>query len=124
MISSSNEILLLKRVTSATSFASAHAFPGGHLDSQDGELPPIPDARRHEDSRAYRIAAIRETFEESGILLAIRKDEPEDLLVLSDQDREQGRRAVHQNEVVFQAWVDQQGGTVDIGMYADIYQRI
>lgn len=116
LISSLNEILLLHRVKTATSYASAHVFPGGHLDSQDGEIPPITDVRIHDDSRPYRMAAIRECFEESGILLARGRNNPNELLILSDEDREQGRRAVHQDKVDFQAWVEQRGGTPDIGM--------
>lgn len=115
LVSSINEILLLHRVKTASSYASAHVFPGGHLASQDGEVPPITDIRIHDDSRPYRIAAIRECFEESGILLAKRREQPNELLVLSHEDREQGRCAVHQEEVDFQAWVEQRGGTPDIG---------
>lgn len=116
LISSLNEILLLHRVKTASSYASAHVFPGGHLASQDGETPPITDVKIHDDNRPYRIAAIRECFEESGILLANKIENPNESLILGDEDREQGRRAVHQNEVDFQAWVEQQGGTPDIGM--------
>lgn len=115
LISSSNEILLLHRVKTATSFASAHVFPGGHLAFQDGELPPIADIRRHEDSRPYRMAAIRECFEESGILLANSREKPNELLILSDEDREQGRHAVHNNEIEFQAWINEKGGIPDVG---------
>ncbi len=100
----------------ATSFASAHVFPGGHLASQDGELPPIVDIRRHEDSSTYRIAAIRECFEESGILIAKRREQPDQLLMLSNEERQQGRYAVHEEKIDFQVWVEQRGGILDLGM--------
>lgn len=102
----------------ASSYASAHVFPGGHLASQDGEIPPVTDVKVHDDGRPYRIAAIRECFEESGILLANQMEKPNELLILSNEDREQGRHAVHQNKVDFQAWVEQRGGILDIGRSA------
>ena len=107
LISPSNEVLLLHRVSHSSSFAAAHVFPGGHLDAYHGEhLPPPPDPRRHEDGDAYRIAAIRETFEESGILLAhptsssasgrsADSDGPTQLLQLTDTERDEGRKLVH-----------------------------
>ncbi|KAF4497347.1 NUDIX family hydrolase [Fusarium agapanthi] len=66
-----NEVLLLHRVHTSTSFASAHVFPGGNLDPyHDGIIPAEESPERHHDGLAYRIGAIRETFEETGILLA------------------------------------------------------
>ncbi|KAL9008869.1 MAG: hypothetical protein Q9173_006052, partial [Seirophora scorigena] len=110
-------ILLLRRVKRSTSFASAHVFPGGHIDAADGPLPPLQgDARLHEDSAAYRVGAIRECFEESGILLARRRsreEEPSTLLRLNDQERDSGRRAVHDKKIGFQDWVRSHGGVLD-----------
>ncbi|KAG7007013.1 hypothetical protein G7Y79_00012g033490 [Physcia stellaris] len=112
VISAKNEILLLRRVKNSTSFASAHVFPGGHISPQDGDLPPLDDVRRHEDSEAYRIGAVRECFEETGILLAKRKGS-EGLLELSDAEREEGRHAVHSEKIPFREWVDQRGGVAE-----------
>ncbi|KAI7321929.1 hypothetical protein KC315_g8981, partial [Hortaea werneckii] len=66
LVSPNNQVLLLQRVKQSTSFASAHVFPGGNVSTfHDGE-PPAPEyPERHEDSEIYRLAAIRETFEES-----------------------------------------------------------
>lgn len=61
------------------------------------------------------MAAIRECFEESGILLAKRVESPGELLVLSDEEREHGRHAIHQEKISFQAWVKQHDGIPDIG---------
>lgn len=61
------------------------------------------------------MAAIRECFEESGILLAKSIKNPEELLVLSDEEREQGRHAIHQEKISFQEWVKQRNGVPDIG---------
>ncbi|MCJ1272815.1 hypothetical protein MMC21_000604 [Puttea exsequens] len=113
LISSTNRILLLHRVQTSTAFASAHVFPGGHVDPQDGDLPPVDDVRRHEDSKAYRLAAIRECFEESGLLLA-RKASSSELVELSEMEKEEGRKNVHAGEVSFAQWVQQRGGIPDV----------
>ena len=115
LISATNEILLLRRVQTSTSFASAHVFPGGHLSPQDGDIFPPADVRRHEDSEAYRMAAIRECFEESGILLARNRKHPEELLSLSDEEKENGRHEIHREKMDFRTWVQQRNGIPDIG---------
>ncbi|PYI13530.1 NUDIX family hydrolase [Aspergillus japonicus CBS 114.51] len=107
LVSPRNEILLLHRVKTSTSFASAHVFPGGNLSAQDGQCPPAEDLKRHDDGPWYRNAAIRELFEESGILLA--KDNVSGkMLSVPEEQRESGRRAIHQNQTTFLDWLRQQ----------------
>lgn len=113
LISSANHILLLHRVSSSSTFASAHVFPGGHCSPQDGYLPPPSDPSHHEDSHAYRHAAIRECFEESGILLARKQENTRELVELGEQERDDGRQAVHAEKVPFAEWVNQKGGQMD-----------
>src|SRR5258708_18564217 len=66
------EVLMISRHEAAGFAAGALVFPGGKVDPVDAALaahcPPAPalDA----DALVLRIAAIRETFEECGILLA------------------------------------------------------
>lgn len=91
------QILALKRGSTSSSFPGFHAFPGGHFDKADeladwlkclpsSELEvPLNLADKNgnpvyfaDDSAislaiSLRIAAIRETFEECGILLCKRK---------------------------------------------------
>ncbi|KAL9613138.1 MAG: hypothetical protein Q9167_002303 [Letrouitia subvulpina] len=105
LISPSNQILLLHRVENSRSFPSAHVFPGGHIAPQDGTLPAPDDVKLHEDSKAYRLGAIRECFEESGILLARNRERPDQLLQLNEVEREWGRHAVHNNKIIFTDWV-------------------
>lgn len=106
----------------STSFASAHVFPGGNLDAfHDGEVP-APEARgRHEDGPAYRLGAIRECFEETGILLAMKKGaaagDESALVNLSSADRDVARKRIHGNEVRFGEWVESVGGVPDVGMW-------
>ncbi|OXV09567.1 hypothetical protein Egran_02669 [Elaphomyces granulatus] len=114
-VSSKNEILLLHRVKTSSSFPSAHVFPGGNISLQDGEfLPQDIDPARHacDDALQYRQAAIRELFEESGILLA--KDQVTGRLIYVNQaDRERGRHAIHEQRVTFRQWLKEQKPTAE-----------
>ncbi|TAQ91631.1 hypothetical protein B7494_g34 [Chlorociboria aeruginascens] len=114
LISPSNAILLLHRVQSSSAFPAAHVFPGGNLAPQDGEVPAPGKAGRHVDGPAYRMGAIRECFEESGILLARRRDGDGGLLEVGDLERERARKSVHANAEDFGQWVQRMGGVVDI----------
>lgn len=60
--------------------AGALVFPGGRVDPEDYELgrdPAVFPAREGQDDfmAALRVAAVRETFEECGVLLARARDE-------------------------------------------------
>jgi 8-oxo-dGTP pyrophosphatase MutT (NUDIX family) len=114
LISPQNQVLLLQRVKESSSFPSAHVFPGGNVSTfHDGAAPEPSSPARHEDSEVYRLAAIRETFEESGILLA-KNNEFGRLIEVPDDDREAGRKAVHANEIKFTSWVSRKGGRPDV----------
>lgn len=115
LISPTNQILLLHRVRHSSSFPSAHVFPGGNLDDfHDGEIPGVDDPGRHVDGEAYRMGAIRETFEESGILLAKNAGFGR-LIEVEDEEREKGRKAVHGKEIKFEEWLNKVGGRADVG---------
>ncbi|KAK3901239.1 hypothetical protein C8A05DRAFT_45067 [Staphylotrichum tortipilum] len=70
----------------------------------------------HQDGPAYRLAAIRETFEESGILLAKKAGQSGDrgLLHVPDEIREAGRKAIHGNKIKFTEWLTSVGGEPDV----------
>src|SRR5437899_11829030 len=80
------EVFMMKRTDKAAAFGGAYVFPGGSVDAADhGEhwadvLTDFDDAaasRRlglESGGLAYWIAAIRECFEESGLLLALDAD--------------------------------------------------
>lgn len=107
LISPTNEVLLLHRVKTSSSFPSAHVFPGGTISSQDGDFPPAGHPDSHDDGPHYRRAAIRELFEESGILLA-KNSETGEMLKLDSAKREEGRHAIHMNETTFDHWLSGQ----------------
>ncbi|KAG2161919.1 hypothetical protein JADG_001658 [Aureobasidium aubasidani] len=113
LISPQNHILLLRRVQTSSSFASAHVFPGGNISPiHDGEPPAPEDAARHHDSEVYRMAAVRETFEESGILLARTKEGR--LLEVDEDEREKVRKLVHGDKIKFEDWLDEKGAKADL----------
>lgn len=75
------EVFMLKRSPSAAFVANAYVFPGGGLDEMDhlalervsGLTEPEANRRLGVDGGglAYWVAAVRECFEEAGILLAV-----------------------------------------------------
>lgn len=74
----------------------------------------------HEDSEAYRCGAIRECFEESGILLArpcgaAGGSLTREMLNVSAEERQAGREAVHASRSGFCEWVREKGGVLDLG---------
>ncbi|EDN07987.1 predicted protein [Histoplasma mississippiense (nom. inval.)] len=118
LISSRNEVLLLHRVQTSSSFPSAHVFPGGNISSQDGDFPPAGHSDSHDEGPHYRRAAIRELFEESGILLAKNRRTGKMIYVDTDQ-REIGRHAIHKNKITFNQWL----AGIDEGAELDIESK-
>jgi 8-oxo-dGTP pyrophosphatase MutT (NUDIX family) len=75
------EVYLLRRVPRMSFGAGMHVFPGGSVDPADADVPvgPVADLAGRfgvEEGLARQlvVAAIRETFEEAGVLLAAKAD--------------------------------------------------
>ena len=70
------EVLMTRRSTKASFAPGAYVFPGGAIDPQDATVQEQAAARpsQSELQRIQAIAAIRESFEELGILLARHAD--------------------------------------------------
>jgi 8-oxo-dGTP pyrophosphatase MutT (NUDIX family) len=113
------EVYLLSR-TSAMAFAGGFCvFPGGGVDPRDfdhqvGWAGPSPEVwasllgTSEEHARALVCAAVRETFEESGVLLA----GPTDDTVVVDttgDDWEDDRRALEARELSLTDFLDRRG---------------
>jgi glyoxylase-like metal-dependent hydrolase (beta-lactamase superfamily II)/8-oxo-dGTP pyrophosphatase MutT (NUDIX family) len=67
------EVLMLQRAPSAVFLGGAHVFPGGSLDEADADprvLRRLLNLDVKDPPAPYRVAAVRECFEEAGILLA------------------------------------------------------
>ena len=82
------EVFMLKRSSAAVFSPSAHVFPGGAVDEADhadgGDTWCASLAKKPSIPVAFYVAALREAFEEAGLLLAhqsdgtiVRLDDPE-----------------------------------------------
>jgi 8-oxo-dGTP pyrophosphatase MutT (NUDIX family) len=113
---------LLRRRASMAFAAGAYAYPGGGVDPRDerpvrwagpplerwAELLGAPKAK----AQAVVCAAVRETFEESGVLLAGPASGPGTPTVVTDttgEDWEADRAALVRHEVSFADFLDRRG---------------
>ncbi len=99
------EVFVLRRTTKAAFGAGMYVFPGGKVDDVDAAKAIEPycvgldDARASEllgverGGLAYWVAAVRECFEEAGVLLARSRDGGPPVFDAAD------RRAVHAGEL-------------------------
>jgi 8-oxo-dGTP pyrophosphatase MutT (NUDIX family) len=99
------EVFMLRRTASATFAAGMYVFPGGRVDEADGTPAVEAFCTGLDDGAAskalgvdhgglaYWVAAVRECFEEAGVLLARRGDGGP--VVTEDSER----RAVHAGEL-------------------------
>ena len=99
------EILMLKRANAAVFAGGMYVFPGGKIDARDGDpalqphLSPLSPKQRAQKNalgdqwQACWVAAIRETFEEAGILLAYNLDDQ--LVDTKNIDTQEYRSAIH-----------------------------
>lgn len=65
------EILMMERATSMAFAAGALVFPGGAVDEADRALASVVGGGLELEEAAARIAAIRETLEESGLAIGL-----------------------------------------------------
>jgi hypothetical protein len=84
-------------------------------------MPNASDIAVHRDNEAYRLCAIRETFEESGLLLAHPKTSSSSspsssspLISLSESDRNLGRAQVHANSINFSQFLASHNAVPDL----------
>jgi 8-oxo-dGTP pyrophosphatase MutT (NUDIX family) len=72
------EVLMVRRSAGMAFGASAWVFPGGKVAAADADpvWDEMSDGDYSHDERALRIAASREVFEESGLVLATRNGKP------------------------------------------------
>ena len=117
------EVFMMQRTTTAAFASGMYVFPGGRVDDVDGasELNDLceglTDAEASDLLRvpsgglAYWVAAIRESFEEAGVLLA--RDENGEFVRLNDPDSQQrfaaARHAVHDGALSLAKFCRQEG---------------
>ena len=98
------QTLMVKRHKDIKFAGGAIVFPGGRVDTEDHAL-----AEQHKDD-AFKIAAIRETFEESGILLACdAKTGTAVPKTMADRVLMQYRTAIHNGNLTFGKMLDKEG---------------
>jgi 8-oxo-dGTP pyrophosphatase MutT (NUDIX family) len=108
------EVYLVRRAATMAFAAGMYAFPGGTVDPRDAATdlawvaPPNRLGLPEDEARAVVCAAVREVFEETGVLLA----GPSEGTVLADVstvDWEERRRGVEAREVGFAEVLREQG---------------
>src|SRR6187402_2856958 len=89
------EVFMVRRHERTAFMAGAFVFPGGRVDPADGAV--IATQPHHTAVAAYGAAALRELFEEAGILLA--RDRSGGFVTMAEPARrqrlERARRDVH-----------------------------
>ena len=125
------EVFLLERHLQSDFAGGAYAFPGGKVDAQDRELADdrwagvdparVADrlgARSPDHAVALLVAAVRETFEEAGPLLAHFADgTPVDATHLATETFVEARRrlAARGQPWDWRPWLVEQGLVLDLG---------
>ena len=121
------EVLMVQRASRAVFGPDAWVFPGGRVDADDaadhehitfGLTDDEASARLEvpRDGRAWWIAAIRETLEEAGLLLASGTPSPERV--------DQIRRSVHAEPASFVPAMAESGLVVDLRELHDVARFI
>ncbi|QTI70965.1 NUDIX hydrolase [Gordonia polyisoprenivorans] len=112
------EALLMRRQRSMAFASGMHVFPGGSVQPTDGEpvpwVGPAPAEWAHrwdcdpDQARALVVAAVRETFEETGILFA--GPGPDSVLgVCAGAEWTEARRALETGEITMAAFLAARG---------------
>jgi 8-oxo-dGTP pyrophosphatase MutT (NUDIX family) len=89
------EVFLQRRGAGAAFMAGAYVFPGGKVDDTDRGMPPGSVADPGADHLPLRVAALREAFEEAGVLLGTRDGSPIDGRWLASESATTARRRLH-----------------------------
>ncbi len=101
------EVFMVLRSPELNFSSGALVFPGGKVDPEDADpaLAVRTTGRFGEAARAHRIAGVREAFEETGVLLALRAD---NMLAPEDGARIEARWrvAVHSGRVSFASFLE------------------
>jgi len=117
------EVFMMQRTTTAAFASGMYVFPGGRVDDIDGaaELDDLCDGLTDAEASdllrvpsgglAYWVAAIRESFEEAGVLLA--RDQGGQFVNLQNADRQvrfsRARHAVHEGSLSLGAFCREEG---------------
>jgi endoribonuclease LACTB2 len=109
------KVFWVKRSYKLAFMGGFHAFPGGQMDADDAAIPlancPVdPDGK----AAAIRVCAIREIFEETGVLLAQGAES------IPHAQRAELRQLLHDNQISFKGLLAKAGLTLDARLLAEI----
>ena len=116
------ETYLMRRMSTMAFAAGMHVFPGGRIDDADISAAvswtgTSVDADRMtasaERGRGLVVCAVRELFEETGVLLAV---DSEGRLPVEDDEWERDRSAVHDSSAALAEILDRRGLSLDPGL--------
>ena len=105
------KVFWVKRAKTLAFMANYHAFPGGQRDAADSEVPilnadNLPDAQ-------MRVTAIREIFEETGVLIARGVEN------LSAERRAAMRDELHSGQASFKELLERENLTLDANLVVE-----
>lgn len=109
------KVFWVKRARTLRFMGSYHAFPGGQRDASDHEI--LIENVPHSDDEmtaVMRVAAIRETFEETGALIARGAER------LSAERRAELRAEFAADKISFKDVLDSEGLTLDAGLLTEL----
>ena len=105
------KVFWVKRARTLSFMAHYHAFPGGQRDASDAGVPILNEQGFEEV--VMRVAAIREIFEETGVLVARGVEN------LSVERRAAMRQELHSQQFSFKDLLSREGVTLDAGLLTE-----
>ena len=122
------QVFMMERNANTVFAGGMWVFPGGSVDGADTNFEPYCEHRSESEANhllgldagglAYYVAAVREAFEEAGILLAIHKDSGISLDIKTEADKvrfDQHRDRVNADGSFFLDVVNQENLYLDVG---------
>ncbi len=109
------KVFWVKRARTLKFMGSFHAFPGGQRDLGDAEVPieNVPDSD-DEMTAVMRVAAMRELFEETGVLIA------QGVEKLSAERRAELRAELAADQISFKDLLVNEGLTLDASLLQEV----
>jgi glyoxylase-like metal-dependent hydrolase (beta-lactamase superfamily II)/8-oxo-dGTP pyrophosphatase MutT (NUDIX family) len=105
------KVFWVKRAKTLAFMANYHAFPGGQRDAADSDVPIINDESLPD--AVMRVAAIREIFEETGVLVARGVEN------LSTEKRANLRQEFHSQQISFKDLLEREGLMLDASLLVE-----
>jgi len=105
------KVFWVKRAKTLAFMANYHAFPGGQRDAADSDVPIINDEGLPD--AVMRVAAIREIFEETGVLVARGVEH------LPAERRAAMRQEFHSQQISFKDLLEREGLMLDASLLVE-----